>query len=220
MVPRTNPSFMGLTAVIYLLIFWVILFGLSPGGRGSADALHAAGWSRDGLALLRNPAGMVLCLMLLGAMYGFADALRRGQKFGMGLTHTIVHLSAAIGVTWGAARIPKLGGRPFLAIVATLVAVGGGLAGSLVMGLYLVVAQLFKRHPNENFSSQHIQDYKNFLRLRIRADGTATVFPIGLDRVPKRWRVAAKGDSSYSWLEPDDSETEPHLIEAPIAIQP
>ncbi len=217
-VPKTNPSFMGLTALIYLLIFWVIMFSLSPGGRGAAEALRRSSWWRDALALLRNPAGTVLCLAVLIGMYAFADALRRGQKVGMGVIHAVAQLATAVTVAWGAARIPGLAGRPYLAVVAGLVAAGGGLGGSLVMGLYLVIAQLFKRHPNENFSSQHIQDYKNFLRLRIRTDGTVTVFPVGLDKVPRHWRLATGGTSYESWLEPIDGEVEPYLIEPPIDI--
>ena len=60
--------------------------------------------------------------------------------------------------------------------------------------------QVFGRHSNEAFSSLRIQDYKQWLRMHFAADGTLTIFAIGIDRVPRRT--------------PDDPRaTPPHLIE-------
>jgi calcineurin-like phosphoesterase family protein len=220
LVPRTNPSFMALTALLNLMFYWITLFGVAPGGRGTADALHAANWWHVAVSLVRNPLGLLFCLLILGGVYGFADAVRWYEKVAMALGHGLAHIAAAVSVVWGAARLPGLGGRPFLAVVALMVLVGGALGGSLVMGAYLVGSQMFKRHPNENFSSQHIEDYKNFLRMRIRSDGTVTIFPVGLDRVPKSWRVVPDRGPSDPFLEPGDGQEQPHLIEGPIEVRP
>jgi hypothetical protein len=218
LVPKTNPSFMGMTALVHLLIYWIILFGLSPSGRGLAAALRGASWSNVALALIRNPVGLLFCLLVLGGMYGFADAAKRLEKAAMALVHAGAHLGGAVTVIWAAARIPSIEGGVYLLVVALVVAAGGALAGSLVMGVYLVVAQLFRRHPNENFSSQHNQDYKNFLRLRIRSDGTADVFAVGIDHVPRKWDVRAEGGPSDAWVEPADGGLVPHLVEPRIHI--
>jgi hypothetical protein len=63
----------------------------------------------------------------------------------------------------------------------------GGLLGSFVFGLYLLISvNVFGRHSNEAFSSLRIADFKNFLRLHVREDGTLAIFPIGLRRVARR----------------------------------
>jgi hypothetical protein len=218
LVPRTNPSFMPLAAALNLLILSIVLFGLAPGGHEPTQALRSANWWADALALLRNPAGLLFCLAIAGGLVVFADAVRIEEKLLMASLHTLAHLATAVTIVWAAAMIPGLTGRPYLATVAALVALGGGFIGSLVLGTYLVVTQLFKRHPNENFASQHIEDFKCFLRLRIRADGTVKVFPIGLDRVPRKWRLSTRTGPSDPWLEPVGEVLGPRLIDRPIEL--
>jgi hypothetical protein len=103
----------------------------------------------------------------------------------------------------------------FLERMATLAAtvVAAGVAGSLIMGLYLWVSlRLLNRHINESFSSLRIQDYKNFLRLHIDRSGQLTIFAVGLDRVPRRWQVS-EGEGSTERLVPEKAPLCPHLIE-------
>jgi hypothetical protein len=77
------------------------------------------------------------------------------------------------------------------------------------MGLYLLICLNGSgRHWNEAFSSLRIAHYKNFLRLRIGTDGTLTVFPIGLTRVP----------SDDTTEQPLNPRLDPHLIETEIRI--
>ena len=74
-----------------------------------------------------------------------------------------------------------------------------------VFGLYLLAnLQMWGRHWNEAFSALRIGDYKNFLRMRIDAEGTLTLFPIGLKSVPKGSKPTA--------------ELKTHLIEEPVTI--
>ena len=102
-----------------------------------------------------------------------------------------------------------------------LIFVGGFLAGTFIMGLYLVISlNVFGRHGNEAFSSLGIQDWKNFIRLHINDHGDLTIYPIGLRRVPRKWRPRT-GETGPE-LEPDppnDPRTKPELIEAPITMQ-
>jgi hypothetical protein len=103
----------------------------------------------------------------------------------------------------------------FVERVATSVSTGlvAAVVGSFIMGLYLWVSlTLFGRHVNESFSSLRIQDYKNFLRLHIDREGRLTIFAVGLDRVPRRWRVSdASGPNER--LVPEGAPLAPHLIE-------
>ncbi len=61
-------------------------------------------------------------------------------------------------------------------------------------------------------------DFKSFLRLHFDADGELTVFPIGIDRVCRRWRLSQKSAPEGPWLEPEDDDVKAHLIEQPVRI--
>jgi hypothetical protein len=92
----------------------------------------------------------------------------------------------------------------------------GGFAGALVLGGYLFVSlRLFGRHSNEAFSSLHIPDYKQWLRLCIERSGALRIHAIGIRRVPRRWSWRAAAADVRAALQPDDPRaTAPHLIEA------
>ena len=62
-----------------------------------------------------------------------------------------------------------------------------------------------------------VQDWKHFLRLKIDADGSLTIFPIGISRVARTFRKAQSSDRTDSWFVPVDSER-PSLIEDPLRI--
>ena len=96
----------------------------------------------------------------------------------------------------------------------------GALTGSMIMGLYLLISlNAFGRHSNEAFSSLRIEDYRNFLRFHIAMDGTLTIFPIGIERVPRKWKEAVGATVYEPQLEPDDvAATAPHLIEPPVVL--
>ena len=80
-------------------------------------------------------------------------------------------------------------------------------------------AELQLLHANEAFSSLRVADWKSFLRLHIDPRGGLTLYPIGLRRVPRRWR--ATGEGATLRVEPDDPRaTAPELIETPITIPP
>jgi hypothetical protein len=89
----------------------------------------------------------------------------------------------------------------------------GAVAGSFILGVYLFVSIfIFGRHSNEAFSSLRIQDYKQWLRLRIDAGGLLTIYTVALDRVPRRWRATQRnGQETFS---ADDARaTAPRLID-------
>jgi hypothetical protein len=95
----------------------------------------------------------------------------------------------------------------------------GGLLGGFLMGVYLFLADVLAgMHTNEVFSAQHIEHYKNFLRLRIGADGVVTVFPLGVRRVGRRWRLNPNARNGEPWFDAVGAAPAPHLIEDPIVI--
>ena len=65
------------------------------------------------------------------------------------------------------------------------------------MGVYLLISlNVFGRHSEEAFSGLRIEDYKHFLRLHIDRTGALTIWPIKIERVPRRWRDRAETDAT------------------------
>jgi hypothetical protein len=88
------------------------------------------------------------------------------------------------------------------------------------VGLYLLVSlNVFGRHGEQAFAALKIEDFKNFLRLHIAPDGALTIYPIKIERVPRRWRDRATGDTTPSRVVPDEP-LRPALIEPPIVVPP
>jgi hypothetical protein len=100
-----------------------------------------------------------------------------------------------------------------LLLAGAITFVVSGFGGSWLIGLYLLISlQIFGRHDQHAFSSLRVQDYKGWLRMRIDAAGALTVYAVGIDRVPRRWRDSKNPIGAL--VEPDDpSATSPHLIE-------
>jgi hypothetical protein len=86
-----------------------------------------------------------------------------------------------------------------------------------VVALYLLIASRFGVNLNELFAGQAIQGYKGFLRMRIGADGSLTIYPVGLDSAGKRWRATPAAAAHAPWIEPV-KPLRPKLIEPPITL--
>jgi hypothetical protein len=86
------------------------------------------------------------------------------------------------------------------------------------MSGYLWATNCLGLHGTEGYASLHHQDLKHFLRLHIETDGALTVYPIGIDRVPRKWSLHPDAPAHAPWFGPHGSEPGPHLIEKPITI--
>ena len=86
------------------------------------------------------------------------------------------------------------------------------------MSGYLWATNYLGFHGNEGYAPLHHQDLKHFLRLRIDADGALTVYPIGIARVSRKWRLCPDEPAHAPWFVPDGAEPVPQLIERPIRI--
>jgi hypothetical protein len=107
-------------------------------------------------------------------------------------------------------------------LVVILILIGGYVIGSLIQGLYLLVSlNIFGRHFNEAFSTIAVEDWKSFLKLKIDQSGDLSIYPIGIRRVPRRWRIDCDsgGTDIVPDRERDPSATEPMLIEPPITLK-
>ncbi len=95
----------------------------------------------------------------------------------------------------------------------------GWVVGSFIAGIYLLVSiNVFGRHSEEAFSSLAIEDWKSFLRMKIDAQGNLTLYPVGIRRVPRKWR-ARDGGVGPEMVSADPRATGPELIESPVLIR-
>jgi len=217
-----NPKFGIVPTAVYLMSVWMVSAAIvHPQPSGLDDAVRLTVRAFD-----HNPALALWMLALLALFITFTDTHSRLYRVIGGTMHVATHWAAMFGIGWGAfaaarwlapaAPLTRFG------LIAVIVAAGGWIAGSFLTGLYLLVSlNVFGRHSEEAFSSLRIQDYKNFLRLHVAADGTLTIYPIKLPRVPRRWRApdAAERERTPSRLVPDE-QLEPRLIEPPIVLRP
>lgn len=107
-------------------------------------------------------------------------------------------------------------------LVVILILIGGYLVGSFIQGLYLLVSlNVFGRHFNESFSTIAVEDWKSFLKLKIDRAGDLTIYPLGIRRVPRKWKRndGASGAEILPDKENDRKATAPALIEPPIILK-
>ena len=84
------------------------------------------------------------------------------------------------------------------------------------MAGYLWATGYLGLHNTEAYAPLHHQDQKHFLRLHIQADGSLTIYPIGIERVGRKWALRPDDPAHAPWFAPEGPELQPHLIEAPI----
>jgi hypothetical protein len=210
--------------------------GTVPGLYAEANPLRVL-WYLFGdakigtFAVLHRTILVVLGLAIWVAFMLFTDLGNWAMRALSGFLHGAAHYLAAILLAWGAGRIAFLcwGAPPIdsdltfwqprhFAFASAFVFVTGWLVGSLIMGAYLFVSLNFFRHQwNAAFSALKIKDWKNFLRLKIGADGALTIYPIGIPRVPRAWKPAPAGAPGPTVV-PDGEELGARLIEKPIVV--
>lgn len=230
-----NPSFGVLLGAVYALFGWLLEIGSHPFGSKSTllPLLRLSGpgeWrtvaATVGEIAYFTPGLTILILLLIGGMIGFASpdversklllrhrGLRTVTRVLVGFIHGLAHVALAVALVWIWAKLrvslpPVWIGVAFLGAMSLV----GGIAGSLLFALFLLPPVNY----NEAFSSQHLETYKNFVRLRIGADGRLTVWSYGVDS-PGRWRFrpnAPAGNAFYDATKPPMVR----LIERPITL--
>jgi len=175
-------------------------------------------------ALWESPTAFLLILLMiasLAAMVRFAHDAGGVSRLLLGLVHSTLQLASVAGVMIAASRLSSahgLRGVWSFVVFLGLVALLGGIGGTVGMSAYLWATNCLGFHGNEGYAPLHHQDLKHFLRLHIGADGTLNVYPIGVDRVGRKWQLCPDAPAHAPWFAPSGPEPEPHLIERPIRI--
>ncbi|MDX1532434.1 MAG: hypothetical protein R3362_12960, partial [Rhodothermales bacterium] len=236
--PRFNPGLSLFVGGVYLFLAWLLQSGsktlnggVGPEGGSLLEALAAGLPGPETLALFFDsvthaPLAFLTVLVLFGGLVAFADCTgwRRGL---LGLAHGAVHIVVLLLLTWAFAQVNLDGlglaedGLVQVFLFAAEMVVVGGMVGGLVFGVYLYLSHvLMGVHDNEVFAAQSIPDYKHVVRLRIDRRGGLTVFPIGIERVPKEWRYRPRADVGEAWFEPEGEPVAARavLIEPPVRV--
>jgi hypothetical protein len=213
-----NPAFGIVPAVIYLLTAWLVSSTMErPEPRTVADAASMT------LHAFRGNPGLTLWVgSITVALVLFTDTHSRLYKWLGGLAHAAAHWACLFALGWGAMLLSRVllpyWGFGRFALDALVIGLGAWVGGSAIVGVYLLISlNVFGRHSEEAFSSLRIEDYKHFLRLHVAQDGTLTIYPVGIDRVPRHWKKRPPDAATPSLLVPEDP-IEPRLIEPPVVI--
>lgn len=213
--PAINPKSGWLYAFLYAMSAWLASASLEASDVIDAKTALAATMN----AAIRDPLNGMWLVSVVGGFIFFTDTHIRSWRILGGAFHAVSHLAAAFVVGWLALLLTLhvfelgYGTIPQLLLSGFITFIVGGPVGAFILGVYLFVSiRIFGRHGNEAFSSLRIQDYKQWLRLRIDAAGSLTIHAIGIDRVPRRWRAAQRNGEQT--IEADDARaTAPRLID-------
>jgi hypothetical protein len=225
--PLINPKAGWLYAFLYAMSAWLASASLEA--ADIIDLPTALGAALN--ASVRDPLNGMWLVLFMGSFIFFTDTHVRSWRILGGTFHAILHLAAAFMVGWFALLITvQLFELPYGALSQLLLSglitfVLGGPVGTFILGVYLFVSiRLFRRHGNEAFSSLRNCDYKEWVRLRIRPDGTLTLFAIGIDRVPRRWRAGVRknpktGMDEETQVADDPRASKPKVIDR-VEVRP
>ena len=214
-----NPGFGIVPAVIYLMTAWLVSATMV---RPEPETIGEA-WALTLQAFARNPALTLWVGSITIGLVLFTDTHSRVYKWLGGLAHAAAHWACLFALGWGAMLLARIllpyWGLGRFALDALIIGIGAWLLGSMIVGLYLLISlNVFGRHSEEAFSSMRIEDYKHFLRLHVGRDGTLTIYPVAIPRVPRKWRARGEADATPSAIVPDEP-FEPVLIERPVVLR-
>jgi hypothetical protein len=199
-LPWRNPGFAGLLGVLHTLLLMA--------------------FQNEDRRIVTVPIFLMVVLIMSATSF-FSVGLSSGQMkfvpFLLGGLHGAAHIAMGAGawVLWKQLPLANLP-WPWPPVAATVIYLPiAGVVAALLVSLYLLVASRFKVNLNELFAGQGIEDYKSFLRMRFAPDGTLTIYPVGVDKISKKWAPQVAG----SWFRPV-VPLKPRLIDEPIVFAP
>jgi hypothetical protein len=228
-LPLRNARLLWFLGALYFL---VALLLRSParravGAGGNALDASAGVW----LDALWSPRTLFAAMVLVPLFVLFAAGRGLGTRALVGIPHAAAHLLLMLTLVVISAQLISAGWDSYGLIVAAVAAAVATPLGAGLIGLYLALCDLafaqaperlggLERHANEVFSCQAIGDWKSFLRFHIAADGTLTIYPIGIERVARRGELQLDPDgaaeASFFRL---PGTVRAQLIEDPIEVR-
>jgi hypothetical protein len=228
----TNPWFGSLPGIFYLLVAWST--GINIGEQFGEIKLRELG--RIGLSefwdailvgiqsAMLSPIGIAVYAVIFAGFIIFTQSKSTKFRWIAGTLHSLSHAIVGFLIFWAVTYfsitcvglVPKSIWQYLLA--GFLIFWAAWAAGSIVMGLYLWISlNRYGEHVTEAFSALRIEDWKGFLRMRIRPTGELDVYFIGIERVPRSWRELDSG--SPRWIS-NDTRATPARLEDHVKIKP
>ncbi len=175
-------------------------------------------------AMWESPTAFLLSLLVLAslvAMVRFAHDLRGVGRIMLGLAHSSLQVASVSGVLMLSSYLSTAfgaDGATSLSLFLFLVWLLGAVSGMMGMAGYLWATGYIGLHNTEAYAPLHHEHQKHFLRFHIGPDGSLTLYPIGIERVGRRWKLRPDAPAGEPWFAPDGPEPKPHLIERPVRI--
>ncbi len=217
LLPLRNPAFAAFLGSVQ--VFLALMLGLH---RDAAN--ESLGMADLWEALWTSPTAVLLVLfmvVILGAMVRFAHDAPGLTRVLLGAAHSALQLASLAGLMIASSSLTAaLGVHGIVSVIAFLgfLAVLGGLGGALGFAAYLWVTNCLGFHANEAYAPLRVKDFKHFVRMRIDHNGTLTVFPIGVDKVSRRWELCTEGPAHAPWFRPERGELDAKLVERPFEV--
>ena len=194
--------------------------------RSTGDVIQALA-----SVFVRSPAVLAFALFVIGVLIGFAMQSRRRQgtpdqvsALLFGGLHGVLHLLLGITLLVAMTKLNagtfglRLGSTWAQVSLALEMAIFGTVLGGVVMAVYLIVSNLVAGlHDQEVYSAQANPNFKNFLRMRIDASGTLTIFPLGIDNAVTSWTLDPDAAPDAPWFRSSGEPVSIRLIEGPIS---
>jgi hypothetical protein len=199
--PRWNPRFGVVMGLLYMAIAWKVQGPLETrlGDEIATTSLRTtlgAGFH----AALTSPESIALLALLVLGFITFTNTHKSVYRVVAGSLHSFFHLLGALVVSWTAIRftslligalLPFVGDEAKATTQFWLRAVGyfgGWVLGSLIMGWCLSL-RCFRRHTMKPFprSVSGLQELPHAHRPAWRL----TIYPIGIEKVPRHWVPAS-----------------------------
>lgn len=181
-------------------------------------AVQIGSWkvlSTVGETLIYSPLLLMLTLSIAAGFVGFAQGAKgkRTPRWAApvaGVLHFFAQLAIAFAIAVLAlamlASVYASLWASVLLMPALTIALSWPICG-LVFSLYLWLCNIaFGLHEQEIYSSQSIEDWKSFLRLRIGPEGL-TVYPVGLRSVAREWHRSPDPQKPETQETGPDAET-------------
>jgi len=228
---RLNPSFAALIGALYVLLGLAMLGTLNAVAGPLPDVTNVLS---DFLSAAAGGMSIALAVLLLGALFAGTDitpdalqthgAGRRATRLArvlVALAHTLIHLLLVTAIVYLAVWVAPHG-APILAwLLAIVLLFGAGwMIGATVFGVFLLAIHRIRgskapEAANQVFTGQSIADYKNLVRMRFAADGSLTLYPLGVDKVGHDWRYEGR-PADRARFEPRGSAPQVHPIDGPL----
>jgi hypothetical protein len=183
--------------------------------------------------LPRADVAVIEFLILAAGLVGYTGYQEKfsAKVIGLSLLHAFAQFAAMAALTKLWMRLDAMsfafhGNGPWWAWlfeIGILMGVIGGAVAGLIFGINLMLTCRYADiNHNDAFSAMRLDSYRNFLRIKLLGN-QVTVYPIGLDSVPKRHQWIDNPDSASnpqaSWFVSNPRlETKAKLLEPAIVV--